>query len=325
MNSTDAQNDIPPPPPSAMAAPERQTDMDNINLLEYLYAIVKNKRWIILFTVFGLAFGYALALIKGPTWTSEAVIIAKESDTQKSPNISGFGAFGGIVASQLNIADNPGLDKIEIILDSKKFYSEVIKKYNLLPLIYKYSQPKKYREFYDTTKQEWSETFTKPNLLNVGNYLKGTYLQKEVKKNKTMLLSFQSGDSVFSDTLLSVTLTYLNSYIKNTVHKDAEDNVSYLENKLITISDPLLREKLQGMIASEMEKAMLVSNEAFRIIDPILTRKQYLEKKLYPLVFSFGFFFLSIVIFLVYHATVNNIKSEEDQNWIRKIKNELFH
>jgi LPS O-antigen subunit length determinant protein (WzzB/FepE family) len=300
-----------------------QDDSDEINLLEYIYVLVKNKWWIIGATVLGLVLGYVAAIKKGPTWISEAVISSKESDNQKTPNLSGLGAFGGMVASQLNIAGSPGLDKIDLILDSRKFNAEVIEKYNLLPLIYKVSWPKTYKVFFDTVKNEWASDFVKPNLLRVGGHVKKEYLKKETSKNNTMTIQFESSDSLFSDSLLGLYLIYLNDYIKKSVQTDANENVKYLETQLITASDPLLREKLQGMIANEMEKTMLVSKEAFKIVDPKLTVKRFKEKRLFPLVLGFGFFFLIILAFFVYHAFKIRQKSKEDQVLIEKIKKEI--
>ena len=300
-----------------------QDDSDEINLLEYIYVLVKNKWWIIGATVLGLVLGYVAAIKKGPTWISEAVISSKESDNQKTPNLSGLGAFGGMVASQLNIAGSPGLDKIDLILDSRKFNAEVIEKYNLLPLIYKVSWPKTYKVFFDTVKNEWASDFVKPNLLRVGGHVRKEYLKKEMSKNNTMTIQFESSDSLFSDSLLGLYLIYLNDYIKKSVQTDANENVKYLETQLITASDPLLREKLQGMIANEMEKTMLVSKEAFKIVDPKLTVKRFKEKRLFPLVLGFGFFFLIILAFFVYHAFKIRQKSKEDQVLIEKIKKEI--
>ena len=53
--------------------PIPSTDPDEINLLEYIYVLVKNKWWIIGLTIAGLVIGYIAALIKGPTWVAEAV------------------------------------------------------------------------------------------------------------------------------------------------------------------------------------------------------------------------------------------------------------
>jgi len=300
-----------------------QDDSDEINLLEYIYVLVKNKWWIIGATVLGLVLGYVAAIKKGPTWISEAVISSKESDNQKTPNLSGLGAFGGMVASQLNIAGSPGLDKIDLILDSRKFNSEVIEKYNLLPLIYKVSWPKTYKVFFDTVKNEWASDFVKPNLLRVGGHVKKEYLKKETSKNNTMTIQFESSDSLFSDSLLGLYLIYLNDYIKKSVQTDANENVKYLETQLITASDPLLREKLQGMIANEMEKTMLVSKEAFKIVDPKLTLKSYKEKKLFPVIFSLGMIVMISLLLIIKHALVNIQKTDDDRKLIADIKKEF--
>lgn len=300
-----------------------QDDSDEINLLEYIYVLVKNKWWIIGATVLGLVLGYVAAIKKGPTWISEAVISSKESDNQKTPNLSGLGAFGGMVASQLNIAGSPGLDKIDLILDSRKFNSEVIEKYNLLPLIYKVSWPKTYKVFFDTVKNEWASDFVKPNLLRVGGHVKKEYLKKETSKNNTMTIQFESSDSLFSDSLLGLYLIYLNDYIKKSVQTDANENVKYLETQLITASDPLLREKLQGMIANEMEKTMLVSKEAFKIVDPKLTVKSYKEKKLFPVIFSLGMIVMISLLLIIKHALVNIQKTDDDRKLIADIKKEF--
>ena len=312
-----------PPCPVFQHMTPGMSDSDEINLLEYIYVLVKNKWWIIGAAALGLVLGYVAAKIKGPTWVSEAVIAAKESESQKAPNLSGFGAFGGLVASQFSLAGNPGLDKIDLILESKKFGSEVVEKHNLLPLIYKISWPKEYKKFYDTLQNSWSEDFVQPNLLKVGNHIKKDYLIKSTNKNNTMNLRFESRDSLFSDTLLSLYLTYLNNYIQTTVQTEARENVRYLENQLITVSDPLLREKLQSMIATELEKAMLVSKEAFKIIDPKFTSKQFKEQMLYPIIFSSGLLFLVGITILFFYAMFNSIKCKDDKLWFHKIRNEL--
>lgn len=269
----------------------------------------------------GLTLGYVTATIKGPTWVSEAVLTAKGSDFN-TPGISSLGMLGGMVANQLNIANNPGLDKIELILDSKKFNAEVIYKYNLLPLIYKNSWPDVYKKVFDTTKASWNQNFVEPNLLKIGKFVKNNYLKKESNKNNTMFISFESHDSLFSDTLLSIYLTYLNHYLQTSVQEEAHKNVRFLEDQLIIISDPLLREKLQSMIASELEKTMLVSDEAFKIIDPKLTTKRFKEKLLYPLLFAFCFMFLSSFTSILLYTLYTKFKSSADEEWIEKIKKE---
>ncbi len=286
--------------------------------------LVKNKWWIIGAAIFGLVLGYGLALKMGPRYVAEAVIAAKENENSKTPNLSSFGAFSGLVASQLNISANPGLDKIDLILGSRKFNAEMIEKYDLLPMITKVQSPKVYAKWFDTTKNDWNDSFVKPNLLLVGAGLNSGLLKKEINKNNTMTIKIESKDSTFSDTLLAKYLEYLNVYIKENVLSEAQENVSYLEKQLMTVADPLLREKLQTLIANELEKQMVVSKEAFRVVDPAIRTFQFKQKKLFPMVFGVGLSFVVILVVIVLHALSSGQKTEEDILLIKKIKKSIL-
>ena len=288
------------------------SDPDEINILEYIYVLVKNKWWIIGFALLGLVSGYLLALIKVPTFKAEAIIAAKENENKSAPNLSGLGAFGGLVASQLNIGGNPGLDKIDLILGSRKFNAELVEKYGLLPQVIKNLYPKVYKTWYDTVKNEWKEGFEKPNLLAIGAAVSSSILKRELNNNNTMTIMVNSKDSTFADTLLSKCLQYLNIYIKDMVLREARENVSYLDKQLEIVADPLLREKLQGLIANEIEKEMLVSKEAFRVVDPAFRLKDYKIKKVFPILLSICFSFLTILTVIFLHAVSNVPKSQKD-------------
>jgi LPS O-antigen subunit length determinant protein (WzzB/FepE family) len=298
-------------------------DPDEINLLEYFYALVHRKNWIIGLTIAGLVLGFIAAKVKGPTWVAEAIIAPKETDSQKAPSFAGLGALGGLVASQLNIGGNASLDKIDLILDSREFNAQLVDKNNLLPDIYKNKYRKAYKKYWDTTQNKWKPEFEQPKLLDMGGMVKG-YLKKITNKNNTMSIKIQSKDSTFTINLANKYVTFLNDYIKTNVQGDAKENVDYLEKQLDAIADPLLREKLQSLIANEIEKEMVVSKEAFRVVDPVYMTKTFKEKKLYPLVFGFGLFFLSCLLVIFTHAFSSADKTEEDKKLLEKIKKELF-
>jgi len=97
-------------------------------------------------------------------------------------------------------------------------------------------------------------------------------------------LSIQSKDSMFTSTLATVYLDYLNEYIRTKVQTEAKENVEYLDTQLVSIADPLLRTKILGLLASEIEKKMVVSREAFKVADPLYLHKNFKEKKLFPIV-----------------------------------------
>ena len=296
---------------------------DEINLLEYIYVLVKHKWVIICVTLLGLVGGFVAAKIKGPSWTAEAIIAPKESESKNGPNLGGLGALGGLVAGQLNLGGNASLDKIELILSSREFNSEFIKTQKLLPELYKYAWPKKYKKFYDSTNKKWNDSFIEPKPLEMGSFLKGKFIKKLAEKNGTMTITVKSKDSAFTLNLATQYIAYLNDYIRSNVQSDAKENVTYLEGQLQTIADPLLREKLQGLIANEIEKAMVVSKEAFRVVDPVFLAKTYKEKKLYPLVFGAGLFFIICLLVVLLHAFSSADKTEEDKQLIAKIKGEI--
>jgi Chain length determinant protein len=308
------------PQPSNVSIPR---DPDEINLLEYAYVLVKNKWWIIGLTVFGLVLGYSAALIKGPTWVAEAVIAPKEAESQKTPSFAGLGALGGIVASQLNFGGNASLDKIDLILDSREFGAKLIERYSLLPTIYKHQWPKVYKKSWDSLQNTWKADFIQPKPLDMGSFIKSK-IKKTTNKNNTMTLQIKSRDSTFSLNLANNYIEYLNEFIKSNVQSDARENVSYLEKQLVAISDPLLREKIQGLIANEIEKEMVVSKEAFKIVDPVYLSKIFKEKRLYPLVFGFGLFFITCLVLVFVQAFSSAEKTEEDRKLMAKIKNEVF-
>ncbi len=91
----------------------------------------------------------------------------------------------------------------------------------------------------------------------------------------------------------------------------------------MNIADPILRTKILSLLSSEIEKEMIVSREAFRVEDPLYLHKTFKEKKLFPLVFGFGLFFLASLFVVFMHALSSSEKTEEDRNLIEKIKKEL--
>ena len=299
-------------------------DPDEINLLEYIYALVKNKWWIVGLTMVGLLGGYLLAYIKGPTWVAEVVIAPKEAETQKTPNLSSFGAFGGIVANQLNIGGNASLDKIELLLDSRDFNARLIEKYNLLPLIYRVQWPNQYTEYWDSIAGTWKKSFKQPEMLGMGALLKGKYLKKTKNSNNTMKLEVSTKDSTLSWSLAQKYVSFLDEDIKTSVRNYAKENVGFLEKQLVAISDPLLREKLQGLIADEIEKTMVVSKEAFRVVDPVFLSCTFKEKKLYPIVFGVGGVFITVTLIILGCSFNSSMKNEEDILLIAKIKKALL-
>jgi len=321
IRSMSEQNQpVPPVQPPAVPG-------DEINPLEIAYVLVRYKAVIALATLVGLGGGYMLAKAKGPTYTSSAVIMAKESDKQL-PSLGALGMLGGLAAAQMNLSGNPGLDKIEVHFDSRQFKAELIEECGLLNDIYRFGAPRAYKKFYDTASGQWTgnEKFLPPTPAKAADLFTKKFVRKEADaKRGTLTLTIQSRDSLFTCKVIEGGLEHLNRYIQADVQKEAKSNVDYLEERLITIADPLLREKLQGMIASEIEKAMVISREAFKVIDRPFCVKKHREKIFYPLAAAAGMFMACTmaVIFLYYLLGGGNTNSDS-RKWVDLIRKYLF-
>jgi len=300
---------------------------DEVNLLEILYVLIKYKAAIILLSVIGLVGGYLAAVAKGPAYVSRAVIMAKESDKQL-PNLGALGALGGFAAAQLNLAGNPGLDKIEVHFDSRQFKAELIEKYGLLDDIYRLGAPRVYRKYYDTLHGVWTEDekFSAPYPAKAADLFTKKFISKESDtKRATLTLSVKSGDSSFTARVIEGGLEHLNHYIQTDVQTEAKGNVDYLEQRLITIADPLLREKLQEKIALEIERAMIINREAFKVIDRPYCVRRHKEKIIYPAAAALGMFMLSSAAAIVlYYLMGGGNTNSDSRRWVGMIKKQLF-
>jgi hypothetical protein len=296
---------------------------DEINILEYLYVLVKYKKLIAVLTMTGVVVGCIAALIKGPTWIAEALIAPKEIESQKTASLAGLGALGGLMASQLNLTGNASLDKMDLILDSRDFGAKLIENYSFLPVLYRYQWPRQYKKYWDSSQNNWKQAFKPPQILGIGEFLNIKFLKKtkDIKSN-TILLKIRSRDSSFTINLATMYVDYLNQYIKANIQIEAKENVAYLDTQLVSIADPLLREKILGLIANEIEKQMVVSKAAFRVVDPVYCYAWYKEIILYPAAFGLGIFIVACIIISAIHALAFNI-SETNKILLGKIRTEI--
>ena len=307
---------------NSSAEPPRSPD--EINLLEYLYVLVKHKKLIMGVTLAGLVLGFIVALIMGPTWMAEAVIAPKETESPNASSLTELGALGGLVASQLNLGGNASLDKIDLILESRDFGAKLIDKYSFLPVIYRYQWPRLFRKYWDPSHNNWKPTFDQPRPLDMGSYIKTKYLKK-VKDSKmnTLVVKVQSKDSAFTINLATMYVDYLNDYIKADIQNDARENVAYLDTQLVKVMDPLLREKILGLIANEIEKEMVVSKEAFKVVDPVYLVKNSKAIKLYPIAFGACLFLITAAILFILPAFSSAAKNDQDKLLLTNIKKEM--
>ncbi|OGS37762.1 MAG: hypothetical protein A2293_14785 [Elusimicrobia bacterium RIFOXYB2_FULL_49_7] len=270
-----------------------------IDLIQIVIPLWNYRKWIAIGTGVVTLIGLVYALFATPVYYSEAIIAPKEP--QKSNGaasmLSQLGGLGGMVASQFGLG-NTNLDKMEIITKGRVLAESVIVRNNLMPILY--------ADRWDSVKGRWSTSDTNdiPKMRDAIEMLRKDNLQVTVDdKINMIMLGVNYPDPVWAKKITEYYLTALNDKLKNDIIADAEQNRIYLLNQLNNTTDPLIQEKIQNMIAFEIEKSMLVSSFSIEILEkpvvPLLRKSP--NRKLIVIVSGISGFLFSIGAILLFY------------------------
>jgi uncharacterized protein involved in exopolysaccharide biosynthesis len=215
--------------------------------------------WVLFVTLLGVAY----ALLAKPVYESQATIAQREADDGRGMArfFSQLGGGVGAIAAQFG-GGGGDLEKTSLILKSNDLAEAVITRHNLLPVLY----PKAW----DSARHKWKQKNPRkqPTLRKGAKLLRERYLQVTVDAKKGVLvIKLTASKDTLARQMVEYYLEALNDRVREDVLKGAGKDREYLEEQLGTISDPYLREKLQDLIAAQIEKSMLVRTEAFDVIE----------------------------------------------------------
>lgn len=237
---------------------------EEIEIAQLFVVLWGYRMWIVGCTSAIAVMGVVYALLATPIYYSEATIAPKETGkggSGASGILSQLGGMSGMVASQLGLG-NANLDKLEIILKSHELAETVIEKNDLLPMLYP--------TLWDAKQNAWkSKNVEKVPTVRMGiKKLKSQVLKVNLEAKKNIIrVGASLTDPQSAKRLIDFYLEALNDKIRADVMRDADANREYLERQLGKTGDPMLSEKIQNMIAFEIEKYMLVSHQAFEVLE----------------------------------------------------------
>jgi hypothetical protein len=219
------------------------------------------------------------------------------------PNLGALGALGQIAG--LSMPASAGTAEIITLLKAKHVREEMIKKYNLLPVLFP--------DLWDAERKQWKppeggvgstlkKFFSLPRMMLSGlaerihgnpsgpgqkkvskeepfapdinqalRKLEGVYSISQDKKLGTIIVSADFYDPELSAWLVEILLQTLKDYVSREAILTAEKNLELLQEELPKIGDPLLRQKLQELIAKNLETKVMakVNREfVFKILEP---------------------------------------------------------
>lgn len=164
--------------------------------------------------------------------------------------------------------------EIELVLKSREFIFNVIDKYNLIPILY--------RKSWDEKNQKW--LMEKPPTKQQAYALIVSKLEvsKSTKFN-SISVSYTDTDPVITENILSCLIEGLSDYLRSRVLEKLQAHEMLIKKELTETKNPIIRSKLEEVVAIEITFEMLVKAETpfgFEVIDPPFTpEEKYAPKR----------------------------------------------
>lgn len=291
--------------------------VEEVNLLEYLLLIVRHK-WLLMTLAFlGLVSGIGATKLIGPSWTADAIIAPISTGNTPSATLSGLsGLLGTAMGESFSMGGNVNVPVIEQYLASRDFFTLMIEEGQLLPYLF----PKQW----NADSCNWEKGFRPPSSQKGVKVLKSLFRYSRPKASNSLTLTVETGDSSSADRILRTVLELLDENIRKDISIAAQKNQKNLKKRLITTTDPLLQVKLQQLIASEVEKEVMVSEEAFEIIDKVYARRDDANQKILPLLGAVLFILTGLVLLITRHAMSSMYKNSPDKRVFEELLKQLL-
>ena len=217
-----------------------------------------------------------------------------------------------MVAGQLGLGGTGSLQKLEVVLKSRNLTNRIIEKYKLMPIIFS--------DAWDVDKKKWL-TEKAPTLQDGWKAMQDLLTVSTDIKKGTIKVGFDHKDPKTAKEIAEYYLTDLSEILREEVIRDAAENRRFFEKQLETTSDALLREKIYGMLAREIEKDTFARAQkyySFTVLDlpivPDLDKRIKPKRSLICILSVTVAFFLAIFLafFMEY---VQRIKTEDQERY----------
>lgn len=321
-------------------------DEEERTLLDYWRVLVKRKRLIIIL-VFVSVFATAIfSLFETNIYQSKALIAPVSNNGGKGRKLAALASrFTGM--PRITLPGSASSSEIIALLNSNILREEIIRKYNLLPVLF-YEQ-------WDEEKKEWKkdDSFDFNPFKLIGNIVKVIRPEDRITLNKkeeeegipsiwdglraldnmvrindnidrnTIGISVDFYDPEKAAAIVEDFLTTLNTHMSDEAKRVADTNKRYLEDQLKNISDPFIKQKIYGLIAHQVETAIMAEvkeNFAFKVLDPPTVPDRKIKPKRALMVILSFLLSLFAAIFLVFF--LENIERAKYREKAANIKTE---
>lgn len=226
-------------------------------------AWAKKWSWLLLHVIIvSLTVSYAF-FIATPYYTSSIVIAPREAEGPSSADLlSKLGGLGSMVGATLGVGGASNMDKTVLVMRSGDFIGDFIQKYQILPLLF----PNEW----DSTTSQWIETDpeAQPNLLRgIVKFNEDVLVIIKDPTAGVMTISITIQGEGRSKKWVDLFLAETNAYLKQSILTKSIRNQKFLRQRMSRTHSPIILEKVQSLLAYEIEKEMLADDLSFDVIE----------------------------------------------------------
>jgi uncharacterized protein involved in exopolysaccharide biosynthesis len=265
---------------------------DEIDFLDCWRVIFKHRRLIGRIVLIVVIFAAVISLFMTNIYQAKALIMPVAANDSGTGALSAltqqFGALPGLMG--VPAPGTASLEELTNLLNSNIVREKMIQKNNLLPILL--------HDLWDADKQDWK----KKSILNPSSLIRkvagavafqDSKTQKieegipdlqdglreleeivSVRKNikeSNIAISVDYPDPEMAAAMANYLLDALNEHMTGESRRVAKTNKAYLEGQIEKNPDPIIRQKIYGLIAQQIETIMMAEvkeNFAFKVLDP---------------------------------------------------------
>jgi len=292
---------------------------EEIELLEYVTAVLRNKYKILIFSMAcaALAFGISQFLpVKYEAVTNIALVE--------------MGSLGGVAPDNRRAPEMMTLlehdfltntvyenyqERIMAKMRSRVFTEYFIKRNNLLPIIF--------HKHWDKNNKQWINDF-QPNMTLAARIFKKNISGVEhIKDNNLMTVRIRTGKANQAAELANIFVSDFNTYMREKAIKEADDKLSFLRNELKNTNIVEMRKSFFRLMEAQLVAKMLANNKleyAIEVLDPAIPPidKSSPARKRITLLTFISTFLLSIVYIIgriVFKRINDSIKKYNEKKY----------
>jgi uncharacterized protein involved in exopolysaccharide biosynthesis len=260
---------------------------NSLNILE-LFSIIKKRKVVFAYICIpAVIIAVVACLFMTKIYRAGAII---SYSSHKGSSDSALDKLSNIFPSVDVLSErNPG--EIIKLLKSRSMAEEVIRNNKLLPV------------FFEKKKSLFSSRTKEPTLWDGIRYIQNNLKVEYDRLSMTIEISFDFKDPKVAVNVVNEYIDTLNNRLKAETISNAKKAIESMEKQLIDVNDVLLKEKIYGMMVSQIGNIALAESQKyinFKLIDPPKAPDKKIKpnRRLIVIITFLGSFMISLFMIL---------------------------